>query len=264
MAAFKKYYGKNLKIRFFPNTGENNESIIYLEPKKGVTKQAVRKIKEKIETLLNVSDSSFNIKNGRPIFTIKLAKNVKSNNVEELLKSMFHGGETENDAFSIDVNQNETQLEHLQTHIFSILLESTYRTGDYWKILSRSSGKPIQSITKDDILSLRKQYTKKPTSKKRNEVLRALDKAMRYFVRKIKKENLEEAEKFRKEYRSIGNLTPSDYKEDSHVKPEKKDTKSFDNNFNEPSINISDLFDFSEKRKQKRQKDAYERFEIER
>ncbi len=235
MALFNKFYSDKLSVRYFPD-----QKVIYLEPQKGLTPTKLRGFKEKIETYLDVESSNFNKIKGKPTFSIKLNPESQESSIEELLKQMFHGGDAVEDPSTIasfedaeeedeekvtadDVQGQESPAPPQQESYFAFkyynsLLESTYRTGEYWNRLSKVMGVGSkQKINPDDVLNARKTWTNKPNNKKRNSVLRDLDQAMRYFARRLKKDMGPGAgELFKKKYREIGNLTPSDYKDDQN------------------------------------------------
>ena len=134
--------------------------------------------------------------------------------------------------------------ESLALRVYSLFFESSYRTGKYWDNLTKALGVgEKQKITSDDVLTARKNWTQKPKSKKRDSVLRDLDKAMKYFTRKLKREmGTDVGNRFREKYKEIGNLNPSDYndkeqtfdlKSQSEVEPDSDKNPSLDLDFSE-------------------------------
>ena len=127
------------------------------------------------------------------------------------------------------------------TNVFEMLYESTYRTGKYWDDIQQASGKGRQHIQTSDIISMRRMYTKKKRSAGRDKVLRALDKASKYFVRLIRRQGSpQEAEKFKMRYRKIGNLTPLDYAEKTPEDPMM--SAGEEEVFDPQSVDFSDFF----------------------
>lgn len=282
MSTFKKFYGKNIGVKFFPSAGEGGEPIIHLEPKKGLNKNDLRAIKEKLETILSVSESNFIKQNGQPIFTIQLDANSQPSQVEELLRTMFHGGSPVSNAMDLNDDPQEEPKQDVITpepqpnpqqqtmpqesfisSAYEILHESTYRTGEYWEIISKASGKSKQAINDSTVLSLRKTYSRKPKGKRRDEVLRSLDKAMRYFVRKIRREQTpQSAEQYKQKYTSIDDLVPTDYAKGAPSEPEQGIGNAFEPGQSEQdsqpmNIDISDLFDSDD------EEEEYEKFQVE-
>lgn len=120
----------------------------------------------------------------------------------------------------------------------------TKRYGEYWKPLERVKGKNRNALTPEDILEIRKEYSRKPASNDRDLVLKSLDKAVNYFHKKLTKvKGEDEAERFYQKYISIDNLRPSDYGSD-----EEMDTPAGDANMGMslmPDFNDIDYGDIS-------------------
>jgi len=92
--------------------------------------------------------------------------------------------------------------------------KTSRKIGDYWKSLERSSGKNRNNINEKDVLSMRREYARKPNSKQRNETLRSLDKAARYFVNRLKLDKGERiATEWIKKYVAADNINPREYSE---------------------------------------------------
>lgn len=295
MAGYKKYYGKNLGVRYFPD-----KNVIYLEPKKGMSKSELRQAKEKFGIYLQVDSSNFTTEDGKPGFTVKLSNQSQPQQVEELLRTMYHGGDEVETAASIAQDEEEEEQEEVPQQppqdpsqqmqpqmqqpmesvdflsAYDFLAESTYRTAEYWNVLSRASGKGKQAIDDKTILSLRRTFTKKPKGKRRDEVLRSLDSGMKYFARKLRNSMGDgAASQFKERYRSIGDLVPSDYserKETDHVDARSAGPTPFDsaNPAQQPEDSREDQeklnLDFSEffsDQEEEDEEDAYERYETE-
>lgn len=294
MALYKKYYNKKIELKFYPD-----DMVIYLEPKRDGSKGDLRFFKEKLQVFLNVKSSNFTRSQGKPVFTLQLDKNTPSDSVDEYLKQKFHGGDEVEDPATMgqeeetepvqqqpepepgqqpnpqpqstgpemQPQEEEPQMESLFLKAFELFTESTYRTAKYWDTLARASGKGKQSIDEKVVLSLRRQFTKKPKSKNRNETLRALDKAMSYFYRKLKNSQGENfASDFKKKYREIGDLVPSDYSDETkHEKPSPEDSSPFEASGEtnketlKKMLSFEDFFD--EDGDGEDEEDAYEKYE---
>ena len=86
------------------------------------------------------------------------------------------------------------------------------RPGKYWKKLENINGKNRHSLLPQDILDMRKEYSRKPYSSESNVVLVSLDKASDFFYDFIKRRKSEyEAEDFYKKYLAIDNLNQKQY-----------------------------------------------------
>ncbi len=128
---------------------------------------------------------------------------------ETAMKKMVKHAKKINDTKILaDMLKSQSQIASLN--------EATYRTGDHWEVISRATGKGKQQIQHNDVLTLRRTYTKKKRSRGRDEVLRALDRVARYFVRKLRNTTGEDsARMFKERYKKIGALTPMDYGENT-------------------------------------------------
>lgn len=86
------------------------------------------------------------------------------------------------------------------------------RPGKYWRNLENITGKNRHSLLPDDVLLLRKEYSRKPYSSDRNATLVSLDKASNFFYDFIKRRKTEhEADEFYKKYLAIDNLSEKEY-----------------------------------------------------
>lgn len=86
------------------------------------------------------------------------------------------------------------------------------RTGKYWKVIERVTGKNRAKMLPQDILRKRREASKKSQNDDRDKVLRALDKAFDYFYKREQEERGRgAAEKFAEDYYAIDNLNPKDY-----------------------------------------------------
>lgn len=216
MAAIKNYQNKFVEASFHPK-----ENIIVLKLKNGAPVHQFFKIENKIKTALSVDSSNQDSKNSK-ILKLSNAPSNSESIVHEFLQSVLAGGSSVEDAETA-VEEQESQSPPPPSSVqvtpegrafkaFKILLESTYRTGKYWDEISAATGKSKQQISADDILSARRIFTKKKRSPQRDKILRALDKASKYFSRKLRLTVGDEASRiYRRRYKSIGNLTPHDY-----------------------------------------------------
>lgn len=294
MALYKKYYNKKIELKFYPD-----DMVIYMEPKRDGSKGDLRAFKEKLQVFLNVKSSNFTRSEGKPVFTLQLDKNTPADSIDEYLKQKFHGGDEVEDPATMGEEEEEEvpqqqpqqgqqpqqpgmdqqqppmqpeepQMESLFLSAFELFTESTYRTAKYWDILSKASGRGKQSIDEKTVLSLRRQYVRKPKSRGRNETLRALDKAMSYFYRKMKNSQGENiAKTYKENYRKIGDLVPSDYSDEkNHEELPQEESTPFDtpeqNTGNEDELykkmlSFEDFFD--EDGDGEDEEDAYEKYE---
>lgn len=226
MLSYKTYYtpDKKLIVQYFPE-----ENLVNLTPK-GISSQKLQLLKSSIETALSVESSNLD-KVGT--WSLKL-KEGPVQNVDEFLRAKgLLGGHQTGDA---DNEQEQTQpapspagpetvpqMEHLDLDLIDFFInESTYRSGAYWDDLLGPIGATSKhSITEKDVLSARRAYTRKPKSRGRNKVLRALDKAKSYFFRKLKTERgIRYALEFKNRYNMIGGLVPTDYAEEPQEEQE--------------------------------------------
>lgn len=294
MSQYKKYYGKGLRIKYFP---DHRTILLALSDKDSATKSELRQFKEKINIFLNVESSNFERdENGKYMFTVNLRKDTPPEQIDEFLRQLFHGGDEVVNAADLAKDEEEEEEEQpspqqgmnpqggemqqpmMMAHavpkfsFYSFFLESTYRTGKYWDAIAKARGKGKQSLTEKDVLFLRKQYSKKPKGKRRDEVLRSLDKAMKYFARRIKKEQGDQAaNSFKEKYRSIGDLIPRDYKEEQpgeHVSRAEAGPTQFEPGAaptgemgSEEMKNAMDFSDFFSMEDEEDEEDAYEGFE---
>lgn len=268
MSSVKRYGDKNLELRYHPEEG-----VLDLRLKSG-RKDLINRLEDKIKTVLSVSSSKIQ-PNGSRI--IQLDKQTPEGSVSEFLQTVLGGGEEYEDAESegteaakeeqeqpqppIPSSAEIAQTQQLQPEVqpesftplkaFNMLWESTYRTGDYWNTLTQASGKGRQQLQYVDILSLRRLYTKKKKSESRDRVLRALDRAARYFIRTIRKTNGNElALSFKEKYKTIGKLTPYDYgEEDGGV--DGVDSQGGGEEFNPQSVDFSQFFPNKEDEEEK-------------
>ena len=207
---------KNLIVKYYPE-----ERTLYIQPK-GIDEQKIELFKNSLETSLSIESS---VEDRDPKTNAFLGWSIKvkpesAPQVEELLKAK--GLESRKSVSDSDGGQQEEPpqqppmpQESIVSFMGKLLSESTYRTAKYWEELLHVAGKPNkQDMREQDILGIRKIYTRKPQSEYRNKILRSLDNARAYFYRKLKKEKGKEAAiMFKKEYNAIGNLVPSDYAE---------------------------------------------------
>lgn len=288
MTLYKKYYNHKVELKFYPD-----DLVIYIEPKENGSKEDLRAAKEKLQVFLNVKSSNFTRSEGKPVFTLQLDKKTPSNSVDEFLKQRFHGGDEVEDPATMgeeeeeqeaqpqppqnqqneppqqpmQQTQEEPALESYFLKAFEILSESTYRTAKYWDALARASGRGKQSIDEKTVLSLRRQFVKKPKSKGRNETLRALDKAMSYFYRRLKNRQGENfAMDFKNKYKQIGDLVPSDYSDEKQHEELPSDEQSpfepSENMSNEDNLKkILSFEDFFNDETEEDEEDAYEKYE---
>jgi hypothetical protein len=294
MTLYKKYYNNKIELKFYPD-----DMVVYMEPKREGSKEDLRAYKEKLQVFLNIKSSNFTKSEGKPVFTLQLDKKTPPDAVDEYLKQKFHGGDEVEDPATMGEEEEEPepqpnpqdpqaqqqppqpgmdqqmppmeeepQMESFFIKAFEILSESTYRTAKYWEILARAAGRGKQSIDEKTVLSLRKQYVKKPKSKGRNETLRSLDKASSYFYRKMKSLQGENAAMdFKNKYKQIGELVPSDYSDtNTHEKLSSEESSPFDlsNGMNseenmEKTLSFKDFFD--EDGEGEDEEDAYEDYE---
>lgn len=144
---------------------------------------------------------------------------------------------------------------HLYPKFFSMLYEGMFgdsdtflkakkpgrRTGKYWRPLESATGKNRAKINKQDVLSKRKEYSRKPPSSSRDKVLRSLDKAFNYFFNKLEEVvGSSAAEKYAEEYYAIDDLNPKDYALEKKIDPigpeEEAEIEYADDGMNAPSF----------------------------
>lgn len=233
MAAVKQYQNQFVQVKYHPK--ENVINLIML--KKGNPQQFF-KVENQIKTSLAVDSTNQDAPNSKIIKLTDSPSNSETT-VHEFLQSMLGGGSAQEDAESSQEEQNAPETpppsqvqvtpEGRAFKAFETLLESTYRTGEYWDDIVAGTGKSKQTISPEDLISSRKVFGQKKQSPQRDKVLRALDKAMKYFARKLRLTMGPEASRvFKKRFRTASDLTPSDYSE-----PEQDD---FD--INDPSGNF--------------------------
>lgn len=293
MPLYKKFYNKNIVLKYYPE-----ENTLSIQPKKGASKHDLRSFKEELQIFLDVKSSNFTSENGRPVFTIKLGNTANPVGVEEFLKQKLHGGDEVEDPATMAAPEEEQQpppapqqqppapemppedqsmvpqeeeglpMESISfSSLYQILGESTYRTAKYWEVLARAAGKGKQALDEKNVLSLRREYSRKPKSKNRNEVLRSLDDAMQYFFKKLKKyQGPAAAEDYKKKYRAIGDLVPSDYKDGEQGKEiEKAESSPFDMPEVEKVLDFQEFFrkEDEEENDEEEAFEKYDKFETE-
>ena len=132
------------------------------------------------------------------------------------------------------------------------------RTGKYWENIERILGKNRQKVLSKDVLVIRSNYNKKPSSEERDDVLKSLDRAFNYFHRKIKEESgTQAAKKYAYDYYALDNLYQKDYSGERNLEkniPEEPEPPQ-DGNLNGP--------DFSEYLKDLSRDDEYSYDDIE-
>lgn len=248
MAAIRKYGDSDVDVTYRPE-----DSILILKAKKKNKLSKLSNLEQKIKTIISV-DTSTKDPNG---FTLKLAPKEVLNpeTVHELLLGLFEGGSEISDAEDMASVATQSpsvppppgmipQTESMNiVHAFEILSESTYRSAEYWKDLAQATGKPKQEITETDILNIRKVFSKKRRSAFRDKVLRATDSAVRYFSRKLRRLQGDEAARmFRTRYHKLSTLTPDDYS-DKSLDKEDEEIQADDVQSSEPPvIDFSSLF----------------------
>lgn len=119
------------------------------------------------------------------------------------------------------------------------------RTGKYWKILERSLGKKRAKIKAEDVLRLRRKFGNQPYSVVRNNSLLAIDKAYRYFLIRIGREQGDgQKQKFKQDYISQAAIEASDYKPGVH---KDLDNDTFGDTENQQQgLSIEDAFNIPE------------------
>lgn len=222
MASYKEFFGQDVNVRFFPE----EKSLVLLPV--GKDKSVVEKLKSKMHTLLRVNNSSVSPQGS---VTLKLDQDDSSDIYEFLHALGFKGGLTQDKEAASDnavdkspsvSPQPPPQNEQINFNILELLNESTYRSAEYWNDLERVVGKNKRIISEKDILNVRAIYTEKPKSQHRDRILRALDRAYRYFLRRIRKDlGTDAMEIFRQKYKSIGDLDATEYAISEKEKREK-------------------------------------------
>ncbi len=267
MLSYKTYYtpDKKLIVQYFPE-----ENVVNLIPK-GISAQKLQLLKSSIETALSVESSNLEGVKGKQSWSLKL-KQGPNQNVDEFLraKGLLGGHQTGDDNTDEEQQQMPAeqpsapvvapQQENLQLIDFFQINESTYRSGPYWDDLLGPIGAASKhSITEKDVLAARRAYSRKPKSRGRNKVLRALDKAKGYFFRKLKAERgIRYALEFKNRYNMIGGLVATDYAEEqSEEQPEVSDEME---NQGVIDINPSDIYQTDDE--QDGEEDPYEAFDI--
>lgn len=228
--AIKEYNSKFVNIKYMPEDG-----IIILKLL-GNDNNKLLAIEDKIKTSLAVDSAN---QDGSKSKVLKLSQTGtnKPEIVHELLQSLFSGGQEIEDAQEIAKDATEIELQGKEApsttqgmpsesfgliEAFGMLFESTYRSGAHWDLVSQVAGMPAQQIRPDNILSLKKNYIKKKKSQFRDSVLKALDKASRYFVRKLRKEQGDAiAKQYKDNYKKASSAGKLDYFDD---KKNKKDS----------------------------------------
>jgi hypothetical protein len=233
--AIKEYSSKFVNIKYMPEDG-----IIVLKLTSGEPSKLVD-VENKIKTSLAVDSTN---QDGPKSKVIKLSQTGtnKPEVVHELLQSLFAGGKEIEDAQEIAKDATEIELQGQQTsqtpqgmpsesfgltEALNILLESTYRSGAHWDLVSQAAGMPPQQIRPETVLSLKKLYLKKKKNAFRDNILKALDKASRYFVRKLRREQGDMvAKKFKENYKKASESGKVDYFDDEKDGKDKKEKKS--------------------------------------
>lgn len=205
-----------LKVTF-----DQDDHFISLGPKTHNNKHVFDDVLNHLQTLLQTD--SLKITNNSA--TMKVGENVDVAVLQGALRGKgFSGGEAIEDSASVAEKNNPEfeqkppeqpipQTEALWNMLSGFLNEGTYRTAKYWQDLFQYAGKRNKSaIDENDILRLRKIFSKKPKSQMRDKLLRATDKAARYFTKKIRRTVGDSAAAdFKDRYKSIGGLAPHDY-----------------------------------------------------
>lgn len=265
MSSIKQYYNKDVVVRYHPD-----ERVIQLQLKPKSNKENLSKLEDQLKTTLSV-DSTDTQGPRQKILTLSPEANESS--VHEFLQSILEGGKETGDAVEAEKSEEQqvpppippspgvvpggappTSPGQLPMESFnvldafsllmenSLLKEGTYRSGEHWDILAQALGKGKQQIDDRDVLSLRRVYTKKKRSRSRDQVLRALDRVSRYFIRKLRNTIGDEAAQlFKNKYKKIGHLTPIDYAEpqDQQMSPEQPEDQQ---GFDPKSIDFSEFF----------------------
>ncbi len=272
MSQYTEFNSKIATIRYF----EQPEKVLVVRPTNKTKRFELQKLFNHLNTMLQVTSTN-KASDGSSFF--KLDPNSTAN-IPELLKAFgFSGGIESTDASSLGDQPEEPkapsapQQENLGVgYALDVLSESTYRTASYWLDLLKPAGKASRSdLSEKDILRVRRIYTRKPRSEGRNKVLRGLDRAYRYFIRKLNKEvGPQAADEFKERYRVIGNLIPSDYSEKDGLDPslstqypdQKSDTgQTPDASSIEQALDFKDFFSSGDDADE--EVDPYERFETE-
>lgn len=230
MSSIKTYHNKAAVVNYHPN-----ENVLHLKLRHPRQKDHFKKLEDQIKTTLNVDATD---QDSPTSIMLKLSPDSNAESVHEYLQTILAGGQETFDANDVgdeETNQPEPQQPQpgvvpggapptspgqLPTEsfnfskLFTMLTESTYRTAEYWDVLQQATGKAKQRIEHTDVLTLRRAYTKKRRSASRDQVLRALDSAAKYFVRRLRKTvGDDSARLFKDKYKKIGGLTPHDYDE---------------------------------------------------
>lgn len=235
--AIKEYSNKFVNIKYMPEEG-----IIALKLIAG-DKDKILSVENKIKTSLAVDSTSFDGPRSRVLKLSQTGTN-KPEIVHELLQSLFAGGEEIEDAQEMAKDATEIELQGKEnaqqapgmpsesfglSEALNILLESTYRSGEHWNLVSQAAGMPPQQIRPETVLTMKKLYLKKKKNSFRDSVLKALDKASRYFVRKLRREQGDMvAEKFKQNYKKASEAGKIDYFDDTEDSKSKKSKKSKD------------------------------------
>lgn len=238
MASQKRFFHKNILIRVFPE-----EKIIRLQPTSKVKLQDLDELKDKIETLVRVEASNFerNSEAKIPAIAIQLHQD-EVTNIDELLRSIgVSGGQSIETAADIASSVDEEEQQALKasqqgtfqaspgnlqaTESFNpagllIGLYEGLRYAKYWETLSRGIGMPKEKIAPRDVITGKKNFSRKPKTSERDDILRALDRAADYFEDRIEKKKGEgDAAAFRRQFESAaGSTDASDYSDSIHVK----------------------------------------------
>lgn len=232
------YNFKNRKYPTITISYDPDDNVLYIRDPSGAGKQQFDIIANHLQTILNTSVQGRSLKE----LILKIDGQADISIIQGALRSKgYEVIAAKDDAASIaDDNAKKevegkiatTQAEESLvanesydiTNAYGSLFESTYRTGKYWQDLVKPAGTPNkQTISPEDVLRVRRIYTRKPKSKTRDSVLRSLDKAYKYFFRLLdKKENKTESKRFKEKYRSIGHLVANDYSKDPALTPEEE------------------------------------------
>ena len=232
------YNFKNRKYPTITISYDPDDNVLYIRDPSGAGKQQFDIIANHLQTILNTSVQGRSLKE----LILKIDGQADISIIQGSLRSKgYEVVAAKDDAASIaDDNAKKEVDEKMMTaqaeqspvatensditNAYGSLFESTYRTGKYWQDLVKPAGTPNkQAISPEDVIRVRKIYTRKPKSKTRDSILRSLDKAYKYFFRVLdQKENKSEAKRFKQKYKSIGHLVANDYSKDPELKPEEE------------------------------------------
>lgn len=243
MASYQQFYIDDISVKYY-----QQPNVILIQPGQETSKEKFHLLKNKIETILNVNSMKTEPAGG---ISLKLDQN-SAMHVAELLRAFnAKGGEEIEDAQDLSQDSAEEDAKDMEAQtgqpapqpnqmqqgqmpmaaakrpsIFSMIYESAFgqtktfnqakkpgrRTGKYWKPIEAVTGKNRSKIQKEDVLSVRKDYARKPANEKRNKVLRSLDKAFDYFFNRLEDDlGRQAAERYADDYYGIDDLNPKDY-----------------------------------------------------